>query len=136
MARQHQAAAIPYRIRKDRIEIALVTTFKGTNWIVPKGWVDEGERPRDAAMREAEEEAGLRGVVARKPLGRYRHANRKGRRRVYVYPMRVTKVLEHWLEARFRRRRWMRARDAAACLREELQPFIHDLENVIAASRN
>ena len=41
-----------------------MTTSGGKRWIVPKGWVDEGERPRDAAIREAEEEAGLRGVVA------------------------------------------------------------------------
>ena len=137
MAREHQqAAVIPYRIRNKRVEIALVTTFKGRSWIVPKGWVDDGERPRDAAMREAEEEAGLRGVVARKPLGRYRHVKRKGLRHVDVYPMRVTKVLEHWLEDKFRRRRWMRIRDAAACLSEELQQFIRDLEGAVEDSRN
>jgi phosphohistidine phosphatase len=137
MAREYQqAAVIPYRIRNKRVEIALVTTFKGKSWIVPKGWIDDGERPRDAALREAEEEAGLRGVVARKPLGRYRHVKSKGRRHVEVYPMRVTEVLEHWLEDRFRRRRWMRVRDAADCLREELQQFIHDLESIVQSSRN
>ena len=70
MARaDRQAAVIPYRIRKDRVEVALVTTFRGKRWILPKGSVDEGELPRDAAIREAEEEAGLLGVVAKKPLG-------------------------------------------------------------------
>ena len=53
-----QAAVIPYRIRRNRIEVALVTTLSGKRWIVPKGAIDEGERPRDAASREAEEEAG------------------------------------------------------------------------------
>jgi 8-oxo-dGTP pyrophosphatase MutT (NUDIX family) len=63
MPRVHQqAAVIPYRIRKDRIEVALVTTSRGKGWIVPKGSVDDGERPRDAAIREAEEEAGVRGA--------------------------------------------------------------------------
>jgi 8-oxo-dGTP pyrophosphatase MutT (NUDIX family) len=122
-----QAAVIPYRIRKARIEVALVTTSGGKGWIVPKGWVDDGERARDAAIREAEEEAGLRGVVTRKPLGRY-HVNGTGRRSVDVYVMRVTKIREHWLEDKIRRRRWMRIPDAAACLREELQQFIHHLE--------
>ena len=132
MARLHQqAAVIPYRIRKQRIEVALVTTSKGKGWIVPKGSVDNGERPRDAAIREAEEEAGLRGVVARKPLGRYRHVNGNGSCRVDVYLMRVTNVLEHWLEDKLRRRRWMRIPDAADCLREELHQFIHDLEGVV-----
>ena len=128
MARVHQAAVIPYRIRKERVEVALVTTSRGKGWIVPKGSIDDGERPRDAAIREAEEEAGLRGVVARKPLGRYRHVKRDSLCREEVYPMRVTKVLEHWLEDKFRRRRWMRIPDAANRLRKELQRFIHDLD--------
>ena len=132
MPRVHQqAAVVPYRIRKARVEVALVTTSRGKGWIVPKGSVDDGERPRDAAIREAEEEAGLRGVVARKPLGRYLHVKGDGRRRVDVYLMRVTKVRERWLEDKFRRRRWMRIPDATACLREELQPFIHHLEVAI-----
>src|SRR5262245_28813490 len=127
----HQAAVVPYRIRKERLEVALVTTSRGKGWIVPKGSVDEGERPRAAAIREAEEEAGLRGVVARKPLGRYRHVKRNGSCRVDVYLMRVTRVAEHWLEDKLRRRRWMRTRDAADCLREELQKFIYGLERSV-----
>jgi 8-oxo-dGTP pyrophosphatase MutT (NUDIX family) len=129
MARaDRQAAVIPYRIRKERVEIALVTTFRGKRWILPKGSVDDGELPRDAAIREAEEEAGLLGVVARKPLGCYRYANGNSRCRVDVYAMRVTAVLDHWLEAKFRRRRWMQVQDAVACLREELRRFVHDIE--------
>ena len=131
MARaDRQAAVIPYRIRKDRVEVALVTTFRGKRWIVPKGSVDEGELPREAAIREAEEEAGLLGVVARKPLGRYRYVNGNNHCRVDVYVMRVTEVLDHWLEAKFRRRRWMRIPDAAACLREELREFVNGIEHV------
>ena len=40
---------IPYRIRKRRIEVALVTTSRGKGWIVPKGSIDGGERPRPEA---------------------------------------------------------------------------------------
>lgn len=135
MARAHrQAAVIPYRIRKRRVEVALVTTFGGKRWILPKGSVDEGEQPRDAAIREAEEEAGLLGVVGRKPLGRYRHVNGNDSWRVDVYVMRVTEVLDHWLEAKFRRRRWMRIPDATASVREELRKFVQGIERV--AGRN
>lgn len=132
MARIHQqAAVIPYRIRKERVEVALVTTSRGKGWVVPKGSVDDGERPREAAIREAEEEAGLLGIVPRKPLGRYLRV--KGNRpcRVDVYLMRVTNVLDYWLEDKLRRRRWMRIPDAAACLREELQQFVHAIEGVV-----
>jgi len=131
MAHSEKAAVIPYRIRKARLEVALVTTSNGKRWSVPKGSIDDGEHPRDAAIREAEEEAGLKGLVARKPLGRYEHVNDRGRCSVAVYVMRVTKVLEHWLEDDVRRRRWMKSEAAAACLREELHPFLQDLERVL-----
>jgi len=111
--------------------VALVTTSRGGRWIVPKGTIDDGERAREAAIREAEEEAGLRGVVVRKPLGRYLHINGNGRRRVEVYVMRVTSVLEYWLEDKIRRRRWMRISDAEACLPEDLRPLIQELERVV-----
>ena len=129
---RRQAAVIPYRIRKERIEIALVTTSRGKRWIVPKGSVDSGERLRDAAIREAEEEAGVLGVLARKSLGRYRHVNGDGPCQVEVYMMRVTDVLEHWLEDGLRRRRWMPVPDAAACVRDELRQFVHAIEGAVA----
>lgn len=128
---RRQAAVIPYRIRNERIEVALVTTSNGKRWIVPKGSIDEGERPRDAAIREAEEEAGLRGIVARTPLGRYRHVNGDGSYRVVVYLMRVTRVRGRWLEQKRRRRRWMKVRKAAARVRAELQPFVRNLGDAV-----
>jgi 8-oxo-dGTP pyrophosphatase MutT (NUDIX family) len=132
MARfRRQAAVIPYRIRKERVEVALVRTSKDNGWIVPKGSVDDDERPRDAAIREAEEEAGLLGILARKRLGRYRHVKAIRQCRVDVYLMRVTDELEHWLEKKLRRRRWMRVPDAAASLRRELRPFVHAVESIV-----
>src|SRR5215470_9352421 len=98
MARvRRKAAVIPYRIRKKRVEVALVTTSGGKGWIVPKGSVDRGEEIRDAAIRETQEEAGLRGVLSRKPLGRYLHVNADGAFHVDVYVMRVTEELAHWM---------------------------------------
>ena len=128
---QRKAAVIPYRVRRKRLEVALVTTSGGKGWIVPKGTVAQGEQARDAAMREAEEEAGLLGVLPRKPLGCYRLVNGDGPCHVDVYLMRVTSVLDHWLEDDLRRRRWMRVRDAAACVRKELRQFLHAVEGVV-----
>jgi 8-oxo-dGTP pyrophosphatase MutT (NUDIX family) len=125
MARIHQqAAVIPYRIRNAHVEVALVTTSDGKRWVVPKGSVDPGERPRDAAIREADEEAGLKGIVARKPLGRYLSVKRNQRRRIHVFAMRVTAVRKRWLEDHIRRRRWMRLREAQRRLHKDLQPFL------------
>jgi phosphohistidine phosphatase len=126
----HQAAVIPYRIRKERVEIALITTSTGKGWIFPKGWVDDGERPREAAIREAEGGWPPRRRRAQ-PVGRYHRTKGNDLRRVDVYVMRVTRELDHWLEDKIRRRRWMRVADAAERLRSDLQPFVHRLEATV-----
>src|ERR1700761_4225246 len=38
--------------------IAVVRLRKGNEWVLPKGKLDDGETPRDAAMREVLEETG------------------------------------------------------------------------------
>jgi 8-oxo-dGTP pyrophosphatase MutT (NUDIX family) len=49
-------------------------------WALPKGLVDAGERPADTALREVEEEAGVRGELIRK-LGDVRYVyTRRGER--------------------------------------------------------
>jgi 8-oxo-dGTP pyrophosphatase MutT (NUDIX family) len=132
MAQLHrQAAVIPFRIRDERIEIALITTLSGKRWSIPKGSLDEGERPRDAAIRETEEEAGLIGELEGRRLGRYYFTRANERYVVEVYLMRVSMVLDHWLEAGLRRRRWIAVDKAAAVVGPELQPFVHLVERLL-----
>jgi 8-oxo-dGTP pyrophosphatase MutT (NUDIX family) len=136
MARLYrQAAVIPFRIRDERVEIALVTTLSGKRWVVPKGSLDEGEHSRDAAIRETEEEAGLIGYLERKPLGRYHFTRSNERYVVEVYLMRVTRVLDYWLEAKVRRRRWIGVDKAAALVGTELQPFVHLVERLVQSGK-
>jgi phosphohistidine phosphatase len=136
MARLYrQAAVIPFRIREDRVEIALVTTPSGKRWVVPKGSLDEGERPRDAAIRETEEEAGLIGNLERRPLGRYRFTRAHEEYEVEVYLMHVTLVLDYWLEARLRRRRWIKVDKAAALVRADLQPFLDVVKRLVQSGK-
>src|SRR5687767_9817977 len=108
MGRSHkQVAVIPYRVQAGQLEIALVRKSSGKGWTVPKGSLESGERGCDAAVREAEEEAGLLGELTPRPIGRYRYSKQDECYDVRVYVMRVTIVLEAWLEAAHRRRRWM-----------------------------
>jgi 8-oxo-dGTP pyrophosphatase MutT (NUDIX family) len=130
-----QAAVIPFRIRDDRVEIALVTTPGGKQWVVPKGSLDEGERSRDAAIRETEEEAGLIGRLKRRPLGRYRFRRDNEKYEVEVYLMHVTVVLDYWLEASLRRRRWIKVDKAAMLVREDLQPFLHVVKRLVHSGK-
>ena len=130
-----QAAVIPFRIRDKCLEIALVTTPRGKRWVVPKGSLDEGERARDAAIREAEEEAGLIGDLEPKPLGRYRFTRAHEKYEVAVYLMRVTVVLDYWLEAGLRRRRWLTVDKAAALVRADLQPFVLGVKRLVQSRK-
>jgi 8-oxo-dGTP pyrophosphatase MutT (NUDIX family) len=130
-----QAASIPFRIRNERVEIALVTSLSSKRWVIPKGSLDDGEQSRDAAIRETEEEAGLIGDLEPRRLGRYYFTRSNERYVVDVYLMRVTTVLDRWLEAGMRRRRWIALDKAAALVGTELQPFIRSVERFFQSGK-
>jgi 8-oxo-dGTP pyrophosphatase MutT (NUDIX family) len=134
MARVYrQAAVIPYRVRAERVEIALVTSQSGKRWIVPKGSLDDGEDAVDAAIRETQEEAGLIGELVERPIGRYRYTKQNDWYHVDVYLMRVTAVLDSWVEDAYRRRRFMPVEDALTLLHPVLHEFVHEAARLARA---
>jgi 8-oxo-dGTP pyrophosphatase MutT (NUDIX family) len=59
-----QAGAIVYRRDDDGLHILLIRARRNpTDWIFPKGHIEDGETAAEAAVREAEEEAGVTGRV-------------------------------------------------------------------------
>ena len=128
-----QAAVIPYRVREERVEIALVTSRDGKRWVVPKGSLDDGEDAMDAAVRETEEEAGLLGELVEQPIGWYRYTKQNERYHVVVYLMRVTVVLESWMEAESRHRCFMSVEDALMQLHPGLHEFVHEAARLVRA---
>ena len=59
-----QAGAVVYRRGEDGFKVLLVRARRNPNdWIFPKGHIEEGETAAEAAVREAEEEAGVTGRV-------------------------------------------------------------------------
>jgi 8-oxo-dGTP pyrophosphatase MutT (NUDIX family) len=63
MAIVEQAGAIVIQSHSDEPRVLLITAKANPrHWIFPKGHIEPGERPEEAALREAREEAG---VVAR-----------------------------------------------------------------------
>lgn len=111
-----QAAAICFRpIRSRRAEVLLITSRSG-EWAIPKGRIDPGFTPPEAAANEALEEAGVLGKILEDSVGAFEYLKRGGwakrsgtRCRVEVFPMLVEDVLDEWLEADFRKRRWVPA---------------------------
>ena len=53
------AGGVAIRNENGRVEVAIIQTSKEGRWQLPKGLIDPGETPEQAAMREVREEAGI-----------------------------------------------------------------------------
>jgi 8-oxo-dGTP pyrophosphatase MutT (NUDIX family) len=129
-----QAAAVPYRLKGRRLEIALITSSRSRHWGIPKGHIEPGEAAHESALREAHEEAGLLGKLDRGPLGYYRYQKDGTSLRVAVFLLRVTRVLPSWAEDDLRRRKWVPLESALELLRSPgLRAMLANLERRLSA---
>jgi 8-oxo-dGTP pyrophosphatase MutT (NUDIX family) len=55
------AGGVIYRPAKGETEVCLISTQGGKAWQLPKGLIEPGEEPEQAAKREVSEETGLHG---------------------------------------------------------------------------
>jgi 8-oxo-dGTP pyrophosphatase MutT (NUDIX family) len=89
--REHSAGGVVVRHSEDGLVIAAIQPQgrPAGHWVLPKGLVEAGEAPIDAAVREVHEETGLRAEALHKlPASRYIY--RRGSERVF-------KLVEWWL---------------------------------------
>lgn len=63
--------------KKGGIEVLLIRDSKG-RWTIPKGHIEEGETPRQAAEREVREETGLQEMAVLDWLGKINFRYRRG----------------------------------------------------------
>ena len=56
---QFSAGGVAFREISGNIEIAIILTEPEHRWQLPKGMIDRGETPEEAALREVREEAGI-----------------------------------------------------------------------------
>lgn len=78
------AGGVVWRRGADGVEVLLVHRPKYDDWSVPKGKADPGESDEDCALREVEEETGLRCELG-KHLGDVAYVDRNGRPKVAKY---------------------------------------------------
>ena len=136
-----QYAALPWRLRGEKLQILLVTTRRTRRWIIPKGWPMDGVKPTEAAAREAFEEAGVTGVIDKAAVGQYHYMKlmRDGMEmpcRVEVFALKVIDESPDWDEMDARERRWCSVAEATGAVRElQLKMVIRRFGTRIAASR-
>jgi 8-oxo-dGTP pyrophosphatase MutT (NUDIX family) len=105
-ATPRQVAVVPVRRTGGELEICLIRRTDSRRWGIPKGFVDRGDTPEQAALNEAHEEAGLKGEIVAGVVGTYEYEKWDTDLTVAVYVMRVRDVDKKWREMSFRERRW------------------------------
>jgi 8-oxo-dGTP diphosphatase len=60
---QVSAGGVVFRRESDRIDVVIVSVGGQNRWQLPKGLVEDGEKPEFAAVREAREEGGVESEV-------------------------------------------------------------------------
>ena len=112
-----QSSILPYRVRKSGPTFLLITSIGSGRWVLPKGHIASDITPRQSAIKEAFQEAGINGKVPKKSLGTYTYSkeNEPGvpPYQVEVFTMRVTCVLNAWPEELRRTREWMSPKKAS-----------------------
>jgi 8-oxo-dGTP pyrophosphatase MutT (NUDIX family) len=128
-----QFAALPYRmLKKDKLEVMLISSLDTGRWIIPKGWPVDGLRPSEAAAKEAWEEAGIRGRVSDEVLGLYSYSKWLDEELsipciVVVFGLEVSHCDDVFPEAGKRKTRWFTPKKAALRVDEP------ELKQIIAA---
>lgn len=107
-----QVGALPFRRDANGAITFLLVTSRGTRrFVIPKGWRMRKLSDWKAAAKEAEQEAGVIGTTAHRPIGRYLYWKRLKKFfvpiSVAVYPLEVNEELSTWQEQQERLREWL-----------------------------
>ena len=133
-ATNKQYAALPWRYSGGVREVCLISSRETGRWVIPKGWPIKGLTPPQTAAREAYEEAGLGGMMSKKPLGEFEYGKRLDNGK--VLPTRVEvfaleQMVQHpeWPEQGQRKLQWFSVPEAAEAVDEpELKVIIRKLK--------
>ena len=123
------AGGVVHRGERDAFRVAVVHRPRYDDWTLPKGKLETGETDEDGALREVEEETGLR-CALEDQAGSTRYRDRHGRPKVVIYFFMTP------IDGTFRPNnevdelRWLPPTDAMALLTHQ-----HDRDLVAKAAR-
>lgn len=104
------------------LRFVIVTSRRTGRWVFPKGNIDPGMTDPEAARQEALEEAGVVGTPHPVPIGTYRTQKIRPPLiwtiEVTLYAMRIDEILDQWIEADQRSRRFVTIAEAREMLDE------------------
>ncbi|MCI5097165.1 MAG: NUDIX hydrolase [Rhodobacteraceae bacterium] len=129
-----QVAALCCKRTSTGLDVLMVTSRGTGRWIIPKGWPIRGKDGKQSALQEAWEEAGVRtGHASAEPIGTFSYEKelKSGLPvavETFVYAIDDVELSESYPEAHQRRRKWVKASDAANMVREPgLQSILRQL---------
>jgi len=126
------AAAVPYGFENGEPRVLVVRTSWGEMWTFPKGKIEPGESARDAAVREAREEAGVEGTAEEQPFTTYRYCSKHGDDHVRAYLLRADAAGELFPAELERQPEWVSPSEARRRLRHgREQVYADEQERVL-----
>ncbi len=131
--KRKQYAALPWRFAGGMREVMLISSRDTGRWVIPKGWPIRGLSPAQTAAREAFEEAGLGGMVSKKPIGAFAYDKKLSDgsvKNTKVEVFSLEQMVQHpdWPEKGQRKLQWFSVPDAAEAVQEpQLKDIIRKL---------
>ena len=124
-----QSGIIPYSVEHHKTNILLISTINKKKWTIPKGIIEPGLSASESAVKEAYEEAGIKGDISDSPLGSYRYNKWEGVCEVIVYSFVITSLLDNWPEKHIRKRVLVSIKEANLMIKnKELKKILRFLD--------
>lgn len=141
-----QFGAIPFVFREEEPLVLMITSRTHERWIFPKGALEASETPEEAALREAYEEAGVKGAVLpdiSHDVKAVKQLDKCTRDLLVTYfPLHFSEQFDDWPERKRRARHWVTLTEARKIaggqdIQNALEGFLNHLPRlqIIANSR-
>ncbi|MCP3849127.1 MAG: NUDIX hydrolase [Gammaproteobacteria bacterium] len=105
-----EIGAFPFLIKKEKMQIMIITSTSGKFWMLPKGHPEDDLNNPQVAELETYEEAGIKGIIIDKKM-REEFDHEEGGT-LLVYPLLIKEVLDEWPEQNVRERRLVTVKEA------------------------